>query len=47
MELLNAYLKNNGCKIYRDEDAHKIYERNKKLIHDICGPVVYIIMENV
>ena len=38
MELLDTYLKNNGCKIYRDEDAHKIYERNKKLIHDICGP---------
>lgn len=47
MELLNAYLKNNGCKIYRDEDAHKIYERNKKLIHDICGPQMDVQLDSL
>lgn len=36
MEILDTYLKKNGCKIHRDEDAHRIYMDNIEICHDIC-----------
>lgn len=37
MELLDTYLTNNHCNLYRDEKAHEIYMENIKLCQAICG----------
>ena len=37
MELLDTYLANNYCNLYRDEEAHEIYMKNITLCQEICG----------
>lgn len=41
MNILESYLKKNGCKIFKGEEAVEIYRNNKVSFEGICGSSIY------
>jgi hypothetical protein len=41
MNILESYLKKNGCNIYKGEEAVEIYRNNRERFEEICGSVIY------
>ena len=41
MDILESYLKKNGCKIFKGEEALEIYRNNRGSFEEICGSAIY------
>ena len=41
MDILESYLKKNGCKIYKGKEAVEIYRENRVTFEKICGSAIY------
>ena len=41
MDILDSYLKKNGCKIFKGKEALEIYRSNRESFEEICGSAIY------
>lgn len=41
MDILDSYLKKNGCKIFKGKEAVEIYRSNRESFEEICGSAIY------
>jgi hypothetical protein len=41
MDILDSYLKKNGCKIFKGKEAVEIYRNNRESFEEICGSAIY------
>jgi hypothetical protein len=41
MDILESYLKKNGCKIFSGKEAVEIYRSNRENFEEICGSTIY------